>query len=238
MFPPKFAATSKSGLSLVELLIVMVLCAVLLVLTIPVGSRMRERSREARCVSQLHQIGQLLHGYIGANGGRYRFTRDGSGTRLWYNELKQFGGLSDEDARRLFRCPSLPMGDILANVEGWYCYGFRLDYVPPTYRDPGLVTRDDSSGIYELTVARVDNPAAFFVMADSVNADTRRQTMRLLPRNGGLYGSEGIHLRHSNRANVLFLDGHVETLPREGFAPLGIQQMYDANLKVVSSVPN
>ena len=236
MFPPRFAATSKSGLSLVELLIVMALCAVLIVLAIPVATRLQERSREARCVSQLHQIGQLLHGYIGANGGRFRFTRDGSGTRLWYNELKQFAGLSDADARRLFRCPSLPMEPMAANVEGWYCYGFRLDYVPPTYRDPGVVTRDDSSGIYELTVSRVENPAAFFVMADSVNADTRRQTMRLLPRNGGLYGPEGIHLRHLNRANVLFLDGHVESRSREGFAPLGIQQMYDVNLKVVSSV--
>lgn len=42
-------------------------------------------------------------------------------------------------------------------------------------------------------------------------------------------------MRHQNRANVLFLDGHIETMDRQQLAHIAIRQAFDSNNQMVSS---
>lgn len=236
--PPKFANSFKRAFSLVEILVTIAIFAVLIALLFPVGLSIIEKSKGAKCTNQLRQIGQLLHDYLGENNMHILFTRDGAGRHLWYNELKAYGNLSDGDARELFLCPSVPMSNIPVDADGWYCYGFRLDYTQPTYLDPARVFRENGEGIYELYINRVEKPSSFYIMADTIEKNSRRQTMRIIPRDGGIYnGSEGIHLRHDHRANTLFLDGHVESLDARGLHTLGITRAFSTNLEAIDTQP-
>lgn len=235
---PKFLHPDKQAYSLIEILVSLTIIAVLIALVFTVSSSFIEKSKSVKCASQLRQIGQLLHVYLGERNQRLLFTRDGTGRHLWYDELKACADLSKDDARKLFRCPSIPMSGIPANLDGWYCYGFRLDYTQPTYLDPARLFRENGEGLYELYVNRVENPASFYIMADTINKNSRWQAMRIIPRNGGIYNdTEGIHLRHQNRANVLFLDGHVESLNAGGFHALGITRAFNTDMKAIDTLP-
>lgn len=237
----KFQYPSKQAYSLIEILVSITIITVLIALLFTVSSSFIEKSESVKCASQLRQIGHLLHAYLGERNQRLLFTRDGAGRHLWYNELKSSADLSDGDARQLFRCPSVPMSGIPANLDAWYCYGFRLDYTQPTYLDLARVFRENGEGLYELYVNRVEKPASFYIMADTIDKNSRRQTMRIIPRDGGIYNGhkdpEGIHLRHQNRANVLFLDGHIESLDEHGFHALGITHTFGADMKIISTQP-
>jgi len=55
--------TSPEGFTLIELLVVIAIIAILASILFPVFSRAREKAREARCMSNLHQIGLALQMY-------------------------------------------------------------------------------------------------------------------------------------------------------------------------------
>lgn len=59
------------------------------------------------------------------------------------------------------------------------------------------------------------NPTRYILFADSVRTDTMRQIFRLFSNNTHASGS--IHLRHNDRANVFFFDGHVAAVDASEF---------------------
>jgi len=54
----------KKGFTLIELLVVIAIIAVLAAILFPVYSRVREKSRQSSCLSNLRQIGTALRSYI------------------------------------------------------------------------------------------------------------------------------------------------------------------------------
>lgn len=61
------------------------------------------------------------------------------------------------------------------------------------------------------------DPSRYMLMADSLNS-AGRQIFRLWANDANGIGS--IHLRHNDRANVAFLDGHVEALGPDSLGKL------------------
>jgi len=62
------AGSSRSGLSLIELLVALSLGGLLVALTLPAVAKVREASRRVRCQNNLRQLGLALHEYESVNG--------------------------------------------------------------------------------------------------------------------------------------------------------------------------
>lgn len=206
----------KGGFSLVELLVVFALLAALFLLALPVFSQVKERFKASQCLYRMQKVGALLHGHVAENNGKIKLFIDGSlgGERRWYNLLKVYTGFSESEARLNFGCPSFKPDE----TNDWFCYGIRVNGTP------GQVLRDTPDGprFYNLVLSAVEEPGSFFWMGDSVSATTGRQAFRI--RLPAIKDQQGIHLRHRGRANVLFLDGHIESLDGEGLAKVGVSE--------------
>ncbi|MGC9318091.1 MAG: type II secretion system protein [Armatimonadota bacterium] len=59
----------RRGFTLIELLTVIGIIAVLVAILFPVFASARARARQARCLSNMQQIGQAIEGYVQDNGG-------------------------------------------------------------------------------------------------------------------------------------------------------------------------
>lgn len=216
----------KRAFSLIEILVVVAMLAVLAMLLWPVLGGYIEKSKAVGCADRLRDIGSLLWVYAGENDGKLRFFRDGSPTkRMWYTELRDHAGYSAEQARERFGCPSMDS----RNVSGWYCYGFRLHGAP----GKRVVVQDENTPpMYELTLSSVEQPSTFLIMADTVTASGEKQTFRIVPPR--LYSGSGVHVRHQDRANVLFLDGHLKSLDALGLYHTGLTQVLDSAGRVIT----
>lgn len=212
---------SSAGFTLIEIVVVMVIFLVLLAFLIPQVQKMRQASLSIECASRLRGIGgSFLSLTAEQEGGVVLLFRDGTkdGDKRWYNQLRQYLDYSQEQARAEFGCPSFPVG----SVGDWFCYGFRVS------GSPGVRL---TGGLYRLPIYAVENPSTFMLAGDTLESKGR-QTFRIIPP--GLYSGGGIHMRHRGRANMLFLDGHIESLDATGLKNLGITQAYDSFDRVVS----
>lgn len=210
----------QRAFTLVELCIIIVIIAMLIVLLLPIFGTVMKKSRAAACAQQLRSISTLLHGVAAEQNGKLTFFRDGNdlGELRWYTQMRQYAGMSAKWAQKAFGCPSLPSD----KVDDWRCYGLRVSGAP------GKVVRDTEStkkaGIYQLSLPSVAEPSKFLIMADTI-ASNGLQSFRIIPPK--LYDGGGIHLRHFDRANALFLDGHVNALSAADLYAAGIEEVID-----------
>ncbi|HWL54155.1 MAG TPA: prepilin-type N-terminal cleavage/methylation domain-containing protein [Chthoniobacteraceae bacterium] len=197
------------GFSLVELLVAVALLCLLAFFGVPALQSFRARMHGAECVNRLRQTGTILHAFLGENQSRLTLLVAGGNDykarqKLWYNQLAGHAGLSEGDSQAVFACPLNH-----ATVTARYCYGFRRA------GKPGVGTVNPDGGTYyTLNTLQVARPAGYFIAADSAMTE-RLQTWRIHPTQFAADGG-AVYLGHRGRANVLFLDGHVEALDAEG----------------------
>lgn len=214
---PRLVSSSfvDRGFSLAELLAAVAIVCVILLFAVPALQSFRAKVHGAECVNRLRQTGTILQAFLGENRGKLTLLVAGGNDYkarqwLWYNQLRDYAKLSEESAQAVFACPLQDK-----SVTSRYCYGFRRAGKPG---GKDLAMEDMGSGTYyALNTLRVERPATYFIAADSIEAE-RLQTWRIHPTQ--IAGDGGaLHLRHQGRANVLFLDGHVEAL--------GPQELYE-----------
>ncbi|MDQ8196173.1 hypothetical protein QEH59_17185 [Coraliomargarita sp. SDUM461004] len=135
----------------------------------------------------MRQIGSLLHLYLNESGRKFpkpnEYSYDG-----WIEELLEYSGSLDVS---IFACPS---DDKERTVDG-----DKRSYAVNQYlcRNDGLVQNDE-------------NPSMLVMLGE------RSTAVSVIGTNGAnnLYGVYNLSEHHDggNRANVLFLDGHVESM--------------------------
>jgi prepilin-type processing-associated H-X9-DG protein/prepilin-type N-terminal cleavage/methylation domain-containing protein len=230
----KFRSTvsgSLSAFTLVELLISIAVLAVLVTLGVSATSAMRESGRNAKCVSNLRNIGAAFTSFINENNGLY------PDIGVWNDALLPY------TSKQTFICPSAahtePMeehiksGAIFNDPEVWagfkafISYGYNAYFSPTGSR--GVAYSDTETKWKAITPFSFGEPGIMILVADCAKYVTETS-----PGSGWFQVEDWTETngrvapRHRKKANILYADGHVGAtpyvLPSNGSAPTEEEQ--------------
>jgi prepilin-type N-terminal cleavage/methylation domain-containing protein len=98
--------TVKNGFTLIEILTTIVIIAVLSAIAVPVSLSIREKSRQAKCLSNLRQIGVGLQMYLGDNGDVLPVLALGRSSKTSKEPVLETVLAGYIDSEEVFHCPS------------------------------------------------------------------------------------------------------------------------------------
>ncbi len=228
-FPAK-----ASAFTLIELLTVIAIIGILAAILIPVLGAVRDAARASQCTNNIRQTGFTVLAMIEDNEGRLETQRSGSGAGImWTQLLSSQGYLANVGEREILYCPS---ADNRFGADGfdsgawhWKTYGL---FMIPDFPEPGVGANTTISGGfgqpsisgYRLNANNVRDPSLFPLLGDSQRISDYAQTFRITAR--GVSNGQGIRLVHNGRANLFFLDAHVEAADPVRLGNLGLQSAY------------
>ena len=220
---------TRRRFTLIELLVVIAIVAILASILLPALNKARDRAKSANCIGNLKQQGMAHVAYAGDNRDLFLASRLGPNKpeieelQPWYYVLGEKGGyLPEVDFKKhtIWNCPTVLREEIGNNRT----YG-----VPQIYdavRAPGGAKM--ASGFYMRSGKMMTSEDV--VVADSLARDPAfpsvRKEMYYLEQRTGTEASKdnagSIGLRHNNRANMAFGDGHVGTREAQWIADEGL----------------
>jgi len=202
----------RTGFTLIELLVVIAIIALLASMLLPALSKARDKARAIKCISNLRQCGLAMHMYASDNDGWTAIAvcgEPGIGWSRWSEPLYNLGYITNRD---ICVCPSYAPRKYF---DIYQTYGICL--VSPSKR---VNTPPETTYIY---LHKADPNAILFVDSIYRMIATGVIVGEVQHCFGGLFGTTGsAHLRHSGRANALFVDGHAEACDGAKFEEQGI----------------
>ncbi len=212
MFAPR--TVRSAAFTVKELLISIALIASLVVLLLPSIASVRREAVRTRCLSTLRQLGGALNLYLGDHQQRFFLRETVPGGKPWPVHLLPYAN----GDQQVFRCPASPFAPRLVErtyrfnvTRGGGYYGFGADPYPMFGKSVTAVKSPAT------TVAIVDFPFYTNRPKDSVNirfAATHDILWWGALDDEATYQAWSANYHGSPRANFLFVDGHVEAVPR------------------------
>lgn len=232
----------RRAFTLVELLVVIAVLALLMAILLPALRQARTRARDSACASNIRQLGVSLQLYVQENRGYYpgdhwSYPPTQRSFVSWAPRIRRYASGS----RDVYVCPSLEttearwdppsdwtgedvtwlgyapgerplMGDPYNGQVEYFSYGYnawgvRRLWVPQL----GLGGLVGEGAWAELRESRIRNPADMIALGDTV-ADGTWDTL-LTPE--PMHPTSWPGRRHREGANILFADGHLQTIPQE-----------------------
>lgn len=215
------------GFTLIELLTVIAIIGILAAILIPVVGAVRERAKTAKCTSNIRECGLALQLFAANDDYILATFGAGNGGGRWGGQLYEAGILSDPE---ILYCPSadngLPEHNMFEGAWDWRGYG--LNMFDTRYGSMRRIFGGPQQWTVNLNA--VEEPTRYILLADTVD-DRGYSRFRLEARSAPANGA--IHLIHSNRANVAFLDGHVETADIQRLGNLDMISGFGPNLEII-----
>ncbi len=192
---------SKKGFTLIELLVVIAIIAILAAILFPVFAKAREKARQTTCLSNHKQVGiaimqyaqdydeTLVPAFVAATG------------TYWAGTLQPY-----MKSRQALTCPSTTTyccGNVpLQCPSHWQTYGICI----------GINNGLSSTGGFAYALGKIETPANTILLGDCIALVGAVDYGHFLIGNPNSYGSPnfGLDFRHSEGANIGFVDGHAK----------------------------
>jgi prepilin-type N-terminal cleavage/methylation domain-containing protein/prepilin-type processing-associated H-X9-DG protein len=193
----------SAGVTLIELLVVTAIVAILAALLLPAIEGARSRSKSVKCMSQLQQIGIAFHSF--ANDHEDKFPAQVSVTNGGALEFA-IAGHALQDFHFVYRIYQALSNDLL-DPKVLIC---------PSDRDPRRSMAPTFATLTNLNISYFAGLKPTSADADSWLAGDSWGDLagsRISASNGESMSQRAWSHRHNWRCNILFADGHIESLP-------------------------